>query len=54
MICNTWKRVGPQSRLEDKKLVSIRPTAKTGQLDYVGVDLSVEDQAMFLLFNEDR
>ena len=44
----------PQSHVQDKKLVSIRPSAKTGRTDYTGGGLSAADQEMYGLFGEDR
>ena len=38
--------VDPQSHEQDKKLVSIRPSAKTGRTDYMGGRLSAADQEM--------
>ena len=43
--CKGWR--GPQSHVQDKKLVSSRPTARIGRIDHVWGDLSAADQAMY-------
>ena len=47
-------RHGAQTPMQDNKLVSIQPTASTGQVDYMGGVLNASDLAMYSLFNEDR
>ena len=45
---------GPKPHLQDKKLVSIRPTARTGRVEDRGGFLAPADLAMHRLFNENR
>ena len=40
-ICSPWRGAGPLSHVLDKKLVSIRPTAVKGRINYMGVGLSL-------------
>ena len=43
-ISSICQSIDPQSHMQDKKLVSIRPSAKTGRIDYMGGGLSTTDQ----------
>ena len=43
---STWLIEGPKPQVQDKKMVSIRPTASTGRVDYVGGAIAAADLAI--------